>query len=82
MAQELLAQGQDDECLTWCERILARDRCWEQAYRLMMRLHARRGDRAQARRVFERCLQALRQELDVEPSPATQEVFRQVVSSQ
>jgi len=82
LAQELLTSAQYDECLTWCERILARDRCWEQAYRLMMRLHARRGDRAQARRVFARCLQALRQELDVEPSPATQEVFRQVVSGQ
>jgi len=79
LAQELLMQGQDDECLTWCERILARDCCWEQAYRLMMRLYARRGDRAQARRVFERCVQVLRQELDVEPSPATQEVFQQVV---
>jgi len=80
LAQELLTRGQYDECLAWCERILARDRCWEQAYRLMMRLYAQRGDRVQARRVFEQCVQVLRQELDVEPSPATQEVFRQVVS--
>lgn len=78
LAAGLVARGQDDESITWCERILARDRCWEHAYRLMMQVHARRGDRAQAGRVFERCARVLREDLDMEPSAETVQVFKQI----
>jgi LuxR family transcriptional regulator, maltose regulon positive regulatory protein len=77
LAAALLARGASDECIAWGEKILARDRCWEHAYRLMMRAYAQRGDRAQARRVFERCVRALREELEVEPSEATQVVLKE-----
>ena len=79
LAAELLTRGAFDECIAWCEKILARDRCWEHAYRLMMRAYSARGDRAQARRVYEQCVRVLREELDVEPSSATVEVLKQVV---
>jgi DNA-binding SARP family transcriptional activator len=81
LAAELLARGAYDECLAWCERILARDCCWEHAYRLMMRAYAQRGDRAQARRVFEQCVRVLREELDVEPSSATVEALREIADN-
>jgi DNA-binding SARP family transcriptional activator len=80
LASELVARGAFDEGVAWCEKILARDRCWEHAYRLLMRAYAQRGDRAQVRRVFEQCARVLREELDVEPSEATVEVYKQVVS--
>jgi len=78
LASECLARDALDECLAWCERILARDLCWEHAYRLMMRAHARRGDRVQARRVFEQCARVLRDELEVAPSSATVAVLKEV----
>jgi ATP/maltotriose-dependent transcriptional regulator MalT/DNA-binding SARP family transcriptional activator len=78
LAGELLARGDAAECLAWCEHILARDRCWEHAYRLMMRAHALRGDRAQARRVYEQCARVLRDDLDVEPSSATVAVLKEI----
>ena len=76
LASELLARGAFDESIAWCEKILLRDRCWEHAYRLMMRAYAQRGDRAQARRVFEQCVRVLKEDLDVEPSSATVEVYQ------
>jgi ATP/maltotriose-dependent transcriptional regulator MalT/DNA-binding SARP family transcriptional activator len=76
LASELLARDAFDESIAWCEKILLRDRCWEHAYRLMMRAYAQRGDRAQARRVYEQCVRALKEELDVEPSNATIEVYK------
>lgn len=76
LASELLARGALDECLAWCEKILARDVCWEHAYRLMMQAYAARGERAQVRRVFEQCQRVLREELDVEPSAATVAVYQ------
>ena len=39
--------------------------------RELMRLHALNGESVQAERQFDRCRRALRQELDVEPSPET-----------
>ncbi len=44
LASELLARHAFDESIAWCEKILARDRCWEHAYRLMMHAYAQRGD--------------------------------------
>ncbi len=76
LAAELLARGDLDECLAWCEKILARDACWEHAYRLMMQAYAARGERAQVRRVFEHCKRVLREELDVDPSAATVAVYQ------
>ena len=80
LATELLTRGQMDECIAWCEQLLLRDRCWEHAYRLMMRAYAARGDGAQVRQVLERCTAALRNDLDVEPSPATVELYAQLSS--
>lgn len=82
LATELLARGAHEECITWCENILARDRCWENAYRLLMRAYASRGDKAQARRVYEQCVQVLREELDVEPSGETVQLWRDVTSKE
>jgi DNA-binding SARP family transcriptional activator len=64
----------------WCERILARDPCWEHASRMLMRVYAQRGDRVQVRRVFERCVTVLRKEADLPPSPATVELYHQLVA--
>lgn len=82
LASELLARGAFDESIAWCDKILTRDRCWEHAYRVMMRAYAERGDRVQARRVFEQCVRVLKEELEVEPSAATVEVYKQVVRGQ
>ncbi len=73
---ELLAQkGVWEEVLTVCQEILARDPCWESAYRWMMLAYARTGRRAQAARVYQRCVQRLRDELQVEPSPSTVRLY-------
>jgi DNA-binding SARP family transcriptional activator len=44
----------------------------------MMRAYAAHGDRAQARRVFEQCGRVLKEELDVDPSPATLETWQEI----
>ncbi len=81
LAGELLTRSAYDECIAACEKILARDRCWEHAYRLMMQAHAARGDRAQARRVYEQCARVLREDLDVEPSEATVQMLREITDN-
>ncbi len=71
LAAVLIQRQQYDEALDACQAILARDPCWESAYRTMMQAYARQGNRAQACRAYQRCVETLRQQLDVAPSPET-----------
>lgn len=71
LAVARLAQGRYDEAAELSLAMLARDRCHERAYRLLMLAQARQGNRALALRAYQRCAEALRDELGVEPSPET-----------
>ena len=58
-------------------RLLDGDPCREDAHRLVMRCHVRRGERAQALRHYLLCQQILRAEFDAAPEPATDALFEQ-----
>jgi len=57
---------------------LACDPCWEHAYRMMMMGYARLNLVPQAMKVYQRCAEALRTELGIPPSAATQAVFEEL----
>lgn len=63
------------------EGLLSLDPVNETTYRSLMRLHAADGDRAGALGVFQRCVETLRVELDVEPSPATRELHQRLLAA-
>lgn len=75
LAGILASQGAWEDAIEVSQGILARDKCWEQAYRTMMRGYVRLGNRAQALRVYRRCKATLRDELDLAPSPATEQLY-------
>jgi DNA-binding SARP family transcriptional activator/Tfp pilus assembly protein PilF len=60
------------------QRVFEADRCNERAARELMRCSARHGRRTDALRVYERLVDALRDELGAAPSPETVAVQRQV----
>ena len=80
LAGILIERGSYDEGLKLCEAILARDSCWENAYRLMMLAHARHGNRPQAFRTYQRCIETLRTELAVPPSAETVSLYCEVAA--
>ncbi len=82
VAERLAQKEAWEEVLALCQEVLARDPCWESAYRWMMLAYARTGRRAQAARVYARCVQRLRDELQVEPSPATVRLYETLCSAQ
>ncbi len=59
--------------------MLQRDRCWEQGYQLLMQVHLEQGRPAQAARVYDQCRQALEEDLGVEPSEVTEELYAQAL---
>lgn len=78
VAESLLAAGEWEEAIAVSQALLARDSCWEQAYRVMMASYAALGNRAQAIRTYQRCATRLRDELGVEPMAETVALLEQI----
>jgi two-component SAPR family response regulator len=64
--------------LNYCDRVLDFDPCTEEAYAIAMRIYALQGHNAKVALQYERCKQRLHMEFGVQPSPQTQELFRQL----
>lgn len=71
-----------EEVLEWGERWIALGQTPEPAYRALMLTYSAKGDRAKVALTFQRCVTALRDDLGVEPSPATQALFEQLSSGE
>lgn len=77
---ELLEQQRDFiPALGHAQYLLQLDPLEETSYQLLMRLHALRGDRAGVVRTFETCAMVLKQELAIDPSPNTQEIYKNLL---
>lgn len=73
---DLLEQaGKWSDALEWGERWIALGRTPEPAFRALMRAHYVQGDLSNVAGVYQRCVNALRQDLDVEPSEQTKDLF-------
>jgi LuxR family maltose regulon positive regulatory protein len=75
LADVLIQQERYTEAVDLSQRILAQDNCWERAYRHLMLAYDRLGDRGQVGRTYQKCIQTLRDELDVAPSPETEKLY-------
>jgi DNA-binding SARP family transcriptional activator len=60
-------------------RLLEFDAMQESTYRLLMRLHLLNNDRGAALAVYHQCSTILREELGVDPSPLTAELYNRVL---
>lgn len=67
-----------DKGIAYATRILQCDRAHEIAHQHLMRLRYLSGDRAGALRQFQNCAAALKEELEVQPSKSTRELYRQI----
>lgn len=66
------------EGIGYCNLILRYDRAHERTHRRLMLLSYFDGDRTAALRQYQRCVQALQEELGVEPSDETNVVYKQI----
>jgi DNA-binding SARP family transcriptional activator len=71
-----LQAGELERATEGWTRILDKDPCREDAYRQLMLCCARRGQRALALRWYELCARFLRDQLRVDPEPATVALYR------
>ena len=73
-------QGDHQQSIESLRKLIAADTANEEAHRDLMRLYALTGNRHQALRQYQQCVESLRRELDAEPEAATAELQRQIES--
>lgn len=78
LADRLVEKGDMEQAVQMCEQVLRRDRCYEEAYQVLMRAYARSGSRSQALRSYTRCVQALIDDLGIEPLPETTSLYERI----
>jgi DNA-binding SARP family transcriptional activator len=76
------ANGQYEQGLHYGDALLRSDVGQERAHRTMMRLRYLAGDRTGAMRQYERCAATLLQEMGVQPSRRTLELYEQIRADQ
>ncbi len=80
LVELLEAQREYHRALAQAQRLLRYDPLREETYRDLMRLASRCGDRTGVIRYHRACVNTLRRELEVEPSPETQQIYEQSLS--
>jgi len=78
LADHHFASGDYGACLQSALRLLVSEPTREDAHRLVMRCHVRRGERAQALRQYRLCEDVLRREFEARTEPATRALFDQI----
>lgn len=78
LAQLQLEKGEAKMALMHCQSILAENHCMESAHRLAMQAFAAMGNRSGVANQYDLCKQYLQEELGVEPSPETIQLYKLV----
>lgn len=75
-----LQTGQYTSATYLCHKVLAKDRCYEAAHRLLMQCYLAQGQRHMAVRQYQTCMQALREDLGIQPTRETVELYHRIAS--
>jgi non-specific serine/threonine protein kinase len=78
LLSHLVAGGQWEQVVYWSEQWIALGEAPEPAFRALMVAHANVGDMAKVAATYDRCVEALREELSVEPSEQTTALFQEL----
>jgi LuxR family maltose regulon positive regulatory protein len=76
LAQLHMERGEPQIALTYCQKILANNHCMESAHRLAMQAYAALGNRSGIANQYEQCKQFLMDELGLEPSSETAQLYK------
>lgn len=78
LSQLYCLDGKAATAISLCETILEKDACREDVHRRLMRCYFNLGQRDKALKQFRRCEEILKEELDVEPTAETVELYEEI----
>jgi DNA-binding SARP family transcriptional activator len=70
-----------EQAIYWCEKIIERDRTWEEAYRLLMYCYYRKNNRPYAMKWYNKCSEVLEEELGVTPLEPTRHMYKMIIEA-
>ena len=76
-----MQQNRHEEALQWADVLLRHDKCWEQAYQLKMQCYGSLQNIPMVVRTYKKCCMVLQEELCVQQSDKTKELYAQLVSN-
>ena len=82
LSDRAIGEGDCESCLVYCQRILAKDPCREDAYRSVMRSHSRLGHRSRALNWYRICLKTLSMELETAPDEETTALYERLLNGE
>jgi DNA-binding SARP family transcriptional activator len=82
LAEDSFGETDFQGCIAYCQKILAKDSCREDAYRELMRCHSRLGQRHRALRWYELCAKTMKRELGVAPEDQTTDLYQRLLSQE
>ena len=80
LMQHYMAEAEWTEAISWAQVLVQQDPLWEHAHRALMRCYLLSGNRGMAIRQYTDCAALLKDELGVEPSFETQQMYRGLLS--
>ena len=76
--ERLVAAQSGEAAIAAAQRLLVLDPGREETHRLLMRLHASSGQRAQALRQYDHCREILERDLQAKPDAETERLYREI----
>lgn len=70
-----------DICLNLCQQMLSKDPCIDEVHRRLMKCYENLGMRDKAIRQFKKCSVVLKEELNIEPSSETKQLYHNIMAN-
>jgi DNA-binding SARP family transcriptional activator len=81
LAQLSVRNENYEHAIYWCEKMIERDRTWEEAYRLLMYCYYRKNNRPYAIKWYKTCTRVLEEELGVPPLDPTRHMYKMIMDA-
>ena len=75
---EMLVKENPMESVRLAQQAIAIDKTWEDAYRIQMQAYIHKGNRPQALKTFQKCVDVLDEEYGISPLPATKKLLKEI----
>ena len=77
---EILLKENPTESIRLAQNALSIDPTWEDAYRLQMQAYIEKGNRPQAIKTYQKCVDVLDEEFGIDPLPETRNLLKEIES--
>ena len=82
LADYTLDKGEYEESIIYCQKIITKDNCREDAYRRLMRCYSRLGSKNRAMRWYEIVCRAIQSGLDTTPDRETVDLYQRLLKNE